>query len=34
MKRSAEWMIKTAISIRNAQIENHAVIATVFEGKW
>jgi hypothetical protein len=33
MRRRAEWMRKTVISMRNMQIENHAVISTVFEGK-
>jgi hypothetical protein len=31
MRRRAEWTRKTVISIRNTQIENHAVMATVFE---
>jgi hypothetical protein len=33
VRRSAEWTRKTVISIRNTQIENHAVIATVLEDK-
>jgi hypothetical protein len=33
MRRSAEWTRKTVISMRNTQIENHVVIAMVFEGK-
>jgi hypothetical protein len=33
MRHRAEWTRKTVISIRNTQIVNHAVIATVFEGK-
>jgi hypothetical protein len=33
MRHSAEWTRKTVIAMRNTQIENHGVIATVFEDK-
>jgi hypothetical protein len=32
MRRSAEWMRKTVISMRNKQIVNHSLLATVIEG--